>query len=296
MKKSKSSILFDNLNVIFMFLICVVTLYPYLNQLAISLNDGADTAFGGITIFPRKFTWVNFQATILSSGFDNAFVVSVARVLIGSLLGLLITLLCAYVLSKKEIPFRRFIIGFFLIPVFIHPGLIPNYIIFRYLGILNTFGVYVLPSAFVFFNMVVMRTYIEGLPKSLDEAALIDGANELQVLFKVYLPLCMPMIATISLWLIVGHWNDWITTLMYINKNELFTLQYVMMQVVKESETVQKMASELAMSGQDMTKVVPTSEAVKAATLIIATIPIVSIYPFLQKYFVHGVTLGAVKE
>ncbi len=296
MNKEKRTNLFDLINKIFMLLLCAVTLYPYLNQLAVSFNDGADTAFGGVTIFPRKFTLINYRAAFMSSGFTNSLFVSIARVLSGTLIGLTVTLLCAYVLSKKEIPFRKFIIGFFLIPVFIHPGIIPNYMTFRYLGVLNTFWVYILPGAFIFFNMVVMRTYIEGLPKSLDEAALIDGANELQVLTIIYLPLCMPMIATISLWLTVGHWNDWITTLMYITKRELFTLQYIMMQVVKESEAVQRMANELAMSGQDITKIAPTPDSVKSATLIIATIPIVAVYPFLQKYFVHGVTIGAVKE
>lgn len=296
MKKPMSDIVFNFVNAIIMLLLCVITLYPYLNQLAVALNAGSDTAFGGITIFPRKFTTVNFEAAFLSSGFTNAIFISVARVIAGTALSLTITVLCAYVLSKKDIPFRRFIMMFFLIPVFIHAGIIPNYILFRYLGVLNTFWVYILPGMFVFFNMVVMRTYIEGLPKSLDEAALIDGANELQVLLIIYLPLCLPMLATIALWLIVGNWNDWITTLMYVNKNELFTVQYILMQVVKESETVQKMATEMAMNGQEISKIAPTPDSVKAATLMIATLPIVAVYPFLQKYFVKGVTVGAVKE
>lgn len=289
-------IVFDIFNILLMLFLCVITLYPYINQIAISLNDGADTAYGGITIFPRVFTLVNYKAALTSTGFGLAFAVSVARVASGTLISLFVTLLCAYVLTKKELPFRRLISNILVIPMFIAPGIIPNYIILRNLHVLNTFWVYILPSAFSFYNMVVMRTYLEGLPKSLDEAALVDGANELQILAKVYLPLCKPMLATLALWVMVMHWNDWTTTLYYINRKELYTLQFIMMQVVKESETVQKMASEMIASGQDMTGIMPTPESVKAATLIIVTFPIICIYPFFQKYFVKGVTLGAVKE
>ena len=272
-------------------------LFPYINAMAVSLNDGNDTALGGITVYPRVFTLENYITIFKSSDISNALNISLARVALGTLLSVAVTVFAAYALTKKQMPGRSQILTFLIIPMFIGGGIIPAYILFNKLNLLNNFLIYILPGAFNFFNMIVVRTYLYTIPQSLEEAAIIDGANEPQVLFKIILPLAKPVLATIVLWCAVGHWNDWVTSLMFITKKNLFPLQFIMMKLVKESELLQRLASENAMRGIKLENVVKiTPDSVKAATLIVTTLPIVLLYPFLQRYFVQGVVIGAVKD
>ena len=297
MKITRGERAFNIFNIIFLILLCSIMLYPYLNQLAVSLNEGMDTAFGGITIYPRKFTLENFRVIVSNKDIVRALFVTVFNVVAGTLLTLLVTTGAAYAISRKSLPFRNFFIWYLLIPSYISAGIIPTFILFRYLGMLNNILVYVLPGAFVFYNFIIIRTYIGGLPPALDEAALIDGANEVQVLFRIVVPLSMPVLATISLWTMVGAWNGWTATLYYVNNKQLYTLQYVILQIIKQSEVLQNMKTEAQMTGSTIAASArPTSESVKSAAIIFSTIPIVMVYPFLQKYFVKGVTLGAVKD
>ncbi|MCD9023825.1 carbohydrate ABC transporter permease [Cohnella silvisoli] len=298
MIRHKSERIFNVINIIFMLLLCVVTLYPYLNQLAVSLNDGKDTIFGGITIYPREFSWVNYATVFSNSGFVTSIIVSVLRVLAGTVLGLLLITGAAYAIAKKDLPGRNFFVFFLIIPTFISGGLIPMYILYKNLHLMNHFLVYILPMAFVFYYMIIIRTYLQSLPPSLEESAVIDGANEMQILFRIMIPLSMPVMATVTLWLAVAHWNDWTSSLYFITKKDLFTLQYVMYKVVKEAELINEMMVSSAMTGNggSAQQVSVTPESVKAATIIVATLPIVTLYPFLQKYFIKGVMIGAVKE
>lgn len=297
MKRSIGEQIFDVFNIILMMLLGITMIYPYLNQLAVSLNDSRDTMWGGITIFPRKFTLDNYVHIFNFPTFINSLFISMSRVIIGTLFTLLVTVSSAYAMVKKNLPGRSFIISFLLVPMFIGGGLIPTYILFRYLGILNDYMVYILPGAFVFFNMVIVRTYLQSIPKEIEEAAVIDGANDIHILFKIMIPLAKPVIATISLWVAVAHWNDWTTSLLFVTSQELYPLQYVLMKVVKESEIIQQMIADQLRTGGGAKNSVPvTPEAVKAAILIVATVPIVTFYPFLQKYFVKGIMIGGVKE
>lgn len=297
MKTSIGTKLFRTCNIIFMLLLCMIMLYPYLNQLAISLNEGMDTSFGGITIFPRKWTWTNYEAILKDDLVVRSTIITVINVILRTLLSLGVCVGAAYAINKRDLPFRNFLIWFLIIPMYIGAGVIPTYILYRYLGLLNNLMVYILPGLFSFYNMIVIRTFLKGLPVSLEESAMLDGANEIQVLLKIILPLCKPVLATVALWVSVETWNNWTTTLMYVNEQKLSTLQYVIMQIIKQSELVRKMAAESAMMGGDSNvSAVPTSDSIKAAGIIFSTIPIVMVYPFLQKYFVQGVTIGAVKE
>jgi putative aldouronate transport system permease protein len=280
-----------------MVLICVVTLYPYINQLAVSFNDGQDTIFGGITIFPRKFTLENYITVFTNSGFVNSLVVSVLRVALGTALGIVVITGAAYAITKKDMPGRNFFVTFLIVPTFISGGLIPTYMLYRYLHLMNNFLVYIIPMAFVFYYMIIVRTYLQSIPASLEESAVIDGANEVQILFRIILPLSLPVMATVALWLGVMHWNDWITSLYFVTNKKLYSLQYVLYKVVKEAELINEMAVTRAMnSGMSGQSVMVTPESVKAATMIVATLPIIMLYPFLQKYFIKGVMIGAVKE
>lgn len=297
MKKSKGENIFNVFNIIFMILFSIVTIYPYLNQVAVSFNDGMDSMRGGIILWPRVFTLANYKAVFSNTDVIYAALISASRVVLYSALSLMIVYACAYGLTRKGIPFRKQITLFLMIPAYISPGIIPIYILYRYYGLINNYLVYILPSAFVFYNMVILRSFLQELPASIEESAKMDGANDIVVMFKIIFPLSLPVVATVSLWNAVGSWNDWTTTLMYITDKKLFSLQYVMMRLIKESEIAQQMAIQASMTGTGSTYVSPpTSEAIKSATLIVSTIPIIIVYPFLQKYFIQGVTLGAVKE
>lgn len=295
MKKSVSERMFSVFNIVLMLLLCIVMIYPYLNQLAISLNDGMDTSMGGITIFPRVFTLESYAGIFKNRDFGIAAGVSVLRTIFSVVLSVALVFSAAYGLTRQGLPYKRGITLFLMIPAYISAGMIPIYIAYRYLGLINSFWAYVLPNAFVFYNMVIFRSFIQSIPVSLEESAKIDGANDFVIMSKIVFPLSMPAIATVALWVAVWNWNDWTTTLMYVTDKKIFTLQYLMMKLVKESELAQRMALESAMSGRDVSVGI-TSESIKSASLIVTTLPIVLVYPFLQKYFIKGVALGAVKE
>ncbi len=294
MKRTKGEKIFNVFNIAFLALLCVIMVYPYLNQVAVAFNEGRDTMMGGITIFPRKFTLVNFQAVFTNPDFINGAFISVSKVLLHTLLAVSITFMCAFSLTRKGLPCKRQFTLFLMIPTYVTAGVIPTYILYRYLGFIDNYWVYVIPGCFTFYNMVILRSFLQDLPASIDESAEIDGANEFQTMIKITLPMSLPVLATITLWVAVASWNEYNLTLMYITNRKLYTLQYLMMQIVKESELVQQMASQSAM-GMENPMITPTPDSVKAATLIVTTIPIIMVYPFLQKYFVKGITVGAVK-
>ncbi len=297
MKRTFSEKLFNVCNIIFMILISIIMLYPYWNQLAISLNEGADSARGGITLWPRIFTWQNYKMILSNSDFLRAAVISVLKTILHTFGGVSVTYMAAYGLTRKGLPYKKPITLFLMIPAYVSAGVIPVYMLYRYLHIINTFWIYFLPTMFSFYNMIIMRSFLQEIPASLEESAKIDGATDIKIMIKIMVPLSMPVLATVALWTAVSAWNSWTDTLMYITDKKLFSLQYLMMRIIKESEMAQSMALEMSMSGQaaeEAAKV--TSEAVKSASLMVTTIPIIAVYPFLQKYFIKGVTLGAVKE
>lgn len=295
MKRTLGEKTFGVFNIILMLFLSVIMLYPYLNQVAISFNEGMDTALGGITLFPRKFTLQNYITVFRDKSIYGGALISISRVLLEIVLSISVVFSAAYGLTRKKLPYRKGITLFLMIPAYVTAGTIPIYIIYRYYGFINNYLVYIIPKLFVFYNMVIIRSFLQELPASIEESAKIDGAGDATIMIKIAFPLCMPVIATIALWIAVGTWNDWTTTLLYITEPDLFPLQYLMMKLIKESEIAQKMAAEAAVTGTEMT-FIPTSESIKAATLIITTLPIIMVYPYLQKYFISGVTLGAVKE
>lgn len=293
MKKKTSDYVIDVFVYSVLILVCVVSLYPYLNQIAISLNEGVDSAKGGITLFPRKFTFENFSTLFSDSSYSTAFMITISRALLNVIISGVVLFGAAYALTRTRLRGRKFFTKFLVVPMYLNAGIIPVYILYRYLGLINNFWVYVIPFSFSFYSMVIIRSFIQELPIALEESALLDGANEITIMFKIILPLSLPALATVSLWTIVGQWNDWTTTLYYVTDKELFPLQYLMMRIIKQGNQLRE-AAMLEGSGTDTT-VKTTSESVKAAMIVATSLPIIAIYPFLQKYFVHGVTLGSVK-
>ena len=296
-KVSKSYSVFTIGNYIFMFLSIVVCLTPFLHTLAKALNDGNDTMKGGITIFPRVPTLQNFKILLADTSLYWAALVSVVRVVCAVLTQLAVQFMAAFALSHVDLPGRSKILLFTIIPTFIGAGMIPTYILYVNLGLLNTFWVYFVPGMFSFYNVMILRSYIEGsIPVSLSEAAQLDGASIVKVLVSIVLPLSKPVLATGALWIAVANWNDWSTTMYYITNDKLFTLQYKLMQVVKESERLQQLLQQAQLTGEIITDEVKTTpESLMSAQVIVTVLPIVMVYPWIQKYFVKGVTLGAVK-
>lgn len=299
LKKARGARLaFVIFNTILMIALSLLFLAPYINILAKSFNAAKDTMLGGLTFWPRKWSWDNYAVVLGDKTTWSGFRISVLRVVISSAFALIINYMAAYALLKKGLRFKKIIILIFTIPMFIGGGLISEYIWFPKFGIYNTFWVYVLPSAFSFYNMVIIRTYLAGIPESLLESARLDGAGELTVLFKITLPLSMPIVATILLWSAVANWNDWTTTLYFVENHDLYTLQYNMQIAIKQTETVQQMIANALESGRPLGDIDTdiTAESIQAAQLIVTTIPIILVYPFLQKYFMSGVMIGSVKE
>lgn len=289
---------FSACNWIFMIGIFLIMLLPYLHVLAKALNDGNDTLLGGLSFWPRKFTWVNFSVLLKDESMIRAFVLSVIRVVLGTLLCVAVQFASAYVLSKRTLPGGKYLMLFLAIPMFFSGGLIPTYILFVNLKLINNFWVYIIPMVCSYYNVLVLRSYIvSSVPESLSEAAYLDGAGELKTMWKIVFPLSKPVIATVALWIAVGHWNDWNSTLMYVTKPDLYTLQYKLMQLIKESERIQSLVQDAAMSGSTEANlnIQATPDSLISAQVIVTTLPIIMVYPFIQKYFMKGITLGAVK-
>ncbi|MCX4325807.1 MAG: carbohydrate ABC transporter permease [Lachnospiraceae bacterium] len=275
-----------------MVIFVIITLYPVLNTLAISLNDGIDALRGGIYLWPRKFTFKNYTTVLEKDSLVTGAIITVARTIIGTLLALVTNAILAFIVSRKRFLFRKQLSLFWVITMYVNGGLIPTFILYKGLGLTNTFWVYVIPGMISAFNMLVIRTYMNGLPESLVESAQLDGAGYTTIFVKIISPLCKPVYATVALFVAVGQWNSWFDAMLYNRMSgEYTTLQYELMKLL--SSVTNQGASAEAMKNA-AGAVTPTS--VRAAATIVTMLPIICIYPFLQKYFVTGLTLGGVKE
>ncbi|MCR1950734.1 MULTISPECIES: carbohydrate ABC transporter permease [Clostridium] len=293
-RKSKSDIIFNIILFIFMIFFVVVTLYPILNTLAISFNDGIDSVRGGVYLWPRMFTLKNYQTVFRNNNLMQAAFISVSRTVIATVVQVFLTAMLAYVLSRKDFVFKKQISFIYVLTMYVNGGMIPNYILIKELGLLNNFLVYILPGLVSAFNMIVIRTYINGLPESLIESAKIDGAGELRIFMQIILPLCKPVLATVALFIAVGQWNSWFDAMLYASGNpKLTTLQYELMKLL--SSSTQQGGTGTAEMVKNAGNLV-TPKSLRAAITIVTAFPIVCLYPFLQKYFVSGLTIGGVKE
>lgn len=291
-KKSVADTAFVVFNSIFMIVFVVITLYPVLNTLAISLNDGIDALRGGIYLIPRKFTFKNYTTVLQKDSLVTGAIVTVGRTIIGTLLALVANAVLAFIVSRKRFLFRKQLSLFWVITMYVNGGLIPTFILYKQLQLTNTFWVYVIPGMVSAFNMLVIRTYMNGLPESLVESAQLDGAGYTTIFVKIISPLCKPVYATVALFVAVGQWNSWFDAMLYNRmSSEYTTLQYELMKLL--SSVTNQGASAESMKN-NAGAVTPTS--VRAAATIVTMLPIICIYPFLQNYFVTGLTLGGVKE
>lgn len=291
-KTSVGDTIFVVCNTLFMILFVLITLYPILNTVAISLNDGTDALRGGIYLWPRKFTWKNYLTVIQKDNLLTGAYISVARTVVGTLLALIANAILAFIVSRKRFLFKKQLSLFWVITMYVNGGMIPTFLLYKNLGLTNSFWVYVIPGMFSAFNMLVIRTYMNGLPESLEESAQLDGAGYTTIFWKITSPLCKPVYATVALFVAVGQWNSWFDAMLYNRMStHLTTLQYELMKLL--SSVTNQGNSVEAMKNAAGT-VTPTS--VRAAATVLTMLPIVCLYPFLQRYFVAGLTIGGVKE
>lgn len=295
-KKVKSTTedkIFTVINTIIMVLFVIITLYPVLNTLAVAFNDGTDSLRGGIHIWPRVWTLKNFTTVLHKENLLTGAKISVARTVIGTALSVFLNAVLAFIISRKEFVFRRSLSLFWVITMYVNGGLIPVFLLYKALGLTNSFWVYVIPGAISCFNMLVIRTYINNsIPNSLVESAQIDGAGYTTIFLKIISPLCKPVYATVALFAAVGQWNSWFDAMLYNRMSDKYTtLQYELMKLLS-SVTNQGTSAEAMKNAAGA--VTPTS--VRAAATILTMLPIICLYPFLQRYFVAGLTLGGVKE
>lgn len=285
----KKSTLFDYILALIFVLILVITLYPFLNVLAISFNDATDTIRNINFIIPRVFTLSNYKYVFTKGDILQPFLISITRTIVGTFLGVICTAMLAYTLSRKDFVLRKPFTLLFVITMYVSGGLIPEYLlIIRTLGLGNNFMVYILPGLLWVYNMILVRSFIDGLPTALQEAAKLDGANDFQIWYKVVMPLCTPVIATIALYYAVGQWNSFMDTYLYAKK--LPTLQYKLYEIMSQAT----MKVDTHVNTNTTTAVTPM--AIRMAVTVVATVPIVIVYPFLQKYFIGGMTVGSVKD
>lgn len=291
-KKSVGDRVFTVCNIVFMVLFVVITIYPILNTLALSFNDGIDAVRGGIHIIPRKFSLNNYRSVFAMKNLTTGLFISVARTVLGTLIGLFVNAILAFIVSRKRFLLKKSLTAFWVVTMYVNGGMIPTLLLYKTLHLTGTFWVYVIPGLISAFNMLVMRTFMEGIPDSLEEAAQMDGASYSTVFIKIVSPLCKPMYATIALFIAVGQWNSWFDTMLYNRLSAQYTtLQYELMKLLSSVSSQSSKSDPNSGEGANLQPI-----SVRSAATIVTMAPIVCLYPFLQKYFVAGLTIGGVKE
>ena len=287
---------FPVVNACFLILLMFVTLYPVLNTVAYSFNDGTDALRGNIGLWPRMFSLESYRSILSDSAVYQAAWISASKTVITTLLNLFWTSMLAYVLSRKEFVLRKIFTVILVLTMYVNAGLIPNYLLIsKTLHLSNTYLVYIIPTMFSCFNMIVIRTYIASLPDALVESARMDGAGDIRTFWQIIFPLCKPVLATVALFVAVGSWNSWFDTYLYNGqKKDLYSLQYILK--MKLATTQQSANAAKATADAISTLGQTTPVTIRCAITVIAAVPIIIVYPFLQKYFVTGIALGSVKE
>ncbi|MCU6710440.1 carbohydrate ABC transporter permease [Paenibacillus sp. J5C_2022] len=272
-------------------------LYPFWNSLVVSLNVGIDTSKGGIVFWPREFTLENYKIILGDDKLLNGFAVSIARTVVGTISAIIMTSMLAYGMSKSHLMGRKFYMIFFVFTMYFGGGLIPTFLLIRSLGMMNTFAVFIIPALISVWNMIIFRTFFKSLPVGLEESAQIDGCSIWGIYIRIILPLSGPVIATLSLFTAVAHWNDWFLPSIYITDRELIPIQTILREtlnanIVTDMVGVMDTASVTNMQRSQQF----TSKSLTMAMMMVVTLPIIAVYPFLQKYFVKGVMIGSLKE
>lgn len=274
--------------------LCLLILLPCLNVLALSFNDGKDAARGGVYFWPREFTLQNYAEVFKDGSLINAYKITIARTVIGTFMSLVVTSFAAFALNQTELPGRKIITFLITFTMLFGGGTIPTYIQYNELGLLDTFWVYVIPSLVSVTYLIMMRSFFDGLPYALQEAAKLDGCGYFGIFFRIMLPLSKPVLAVVGLYTAVNHWNDWFAGAFYMTSDKLWPVQTVLQQMLSRamsaSQTIQNVSDAIAANKNTV-----TTDSLKMAAVVITTVPILCVYPFVQKYFAKGTLIGAIK-
>lgn len=285
-RKSAEDWIVDGISYGLVLLLMISICLPFMQVITISMSPASVVNASGFHLIPLEFDFSGYAEIISDENFWRSYLVTIARTVIGTVAGVLVTMLTAYPLAKTDLPYRRGLMMFVVFTMYFSGGMIPKYLLIKELGLMNNFLVYILPCLITGFALIITRNFFMGIPTALEESAKLDGASKMTILFKIYMPLSTPVIATISLWYAVQHWNSWMDNMLYVTKKSLYVLQYVLQTILANGQTADMEA---------VTEVIVHTETMKMAALILALLPIVCTYPFLQKYFVKGMIVGSVK-
>lgn len=270
-------------------------LYPFWNALVISFNEGMDTSRGGVTFWPRIFTWDNYDVVFQDDKIINGFLISFYRTIVGTISATFLTALLAYGMTRSYLMGRKFYMVFFVFTMYFGGGLIPTFLLIRSLGLMDNFLVFIVPGLISVWNMIIFRTFFKGLPVGLEESAQVDGCSMWGIFFRIILPLSGPVIATLGLFTAIAHWNDWFVPSIYITNPDLLPVQTILRRLLNSN------IIELSGLPNDVISKINsartfTPKSLTSATMMVVTLPIIIVYPFVQKYFVKGVLVGSLKE
>lgn len=292
-RKSGEDKIVDAVIMIFMIFTFFVTFYPFYYSFILSFNEGLDTNLGGVYLWPRKFTLSNYEKFFTDSSWFLAYGVTALRTVIGTVFTMVITCLFAYALSFRELVFRGVYVRLVIFAMYFSGGVIPYYVTLRTLGLLNTFWVYIIPGGLNLFFVMVAISFFQEIPPALHEAAMLDGASEVAIFVKIILPVSLPLLATMAVFVGVGHWNSWYDSAFYVQNKQLRTVGYLLMEVVNKNAASHSMS---AASAQMASQSQATPLSTQVTAMVISVVPILCIYPFFQRYFMTGLSIGAVKE
>ncbi|SMG19054.1 carbohydrate ABC transporter permease [Paenibacillus aquistagni] len=281
--------MFDLVNMILLSLFTIVILVPLWNVVVSSFSSGRALAEGGFLFWPSEFSLENYRAVFRDESIWQSFLISVSKTVIGVVTHVFFCAMVGYGLSKKYVRGRKLYMTMGVITMFFSGGMIPTYLLIKSLGLLNSFWVYIIPALLSFYDVIILMNFFRNVPDSLEESAKIDGAGDWRIFLYIMIPLSMPAIATIALFNGVGQWNDFMTTKLYITDQSLYPLQMKLYEIIVQSQTQ-------SMQNSGSFAIETTTKGVQLATIVITTMPIVVMYPILQKYFISGMMLGAMKE
>ncbi len=291
MKESKGDRAFTIFNYIFLAIVAAVVLYPLIFVLSASLSNPEYVISGDIWLWPKEFTVEAYQKVFQNPDIINGFVNTLKYTIFGTLLNIFMTICAAYPLSRRNLKGKGFIMAFMVFTMFFSGGLIPTYLLIRDLGMINTFWVMIIPNAVAVWNIIIMRTFFQSIPYELEESAMIDGAGNFRILWSIVLPLSLPVMAVMVLFYAVGHWNSYFQALIYLQDQDKFPLQLILRQIL-----IQGQADDMIKATSESFLAQKLSvEGLKYAVLIVANLPMLMLYPFLQRYFVKGVMIGSLK-
>mgnify|MGYP000877093808 CR=1 FL=1 len=285
-KRSLSSRSFDIIVYTILILVSAITIIPFLQVVTISLSPQEVASAYGLHLFPTKIDLNGYKSILEYDTIWSSYRNTIVRTAVGTLISMFLYIIGAYPLSRRYLPHKKFWTLFVIFTMYFSGGMIPNYLLINnWLGISNTIWSLVLPGAVSAYNLIIVRNFFESIPDSLEESAKIDGASDITVLFRIVVPLSKPCLATVSLWCIVGHWNSWFDCMLYIREEAKYVLQYTLQRILIDGQ----------IQDINVTDVVVNTDTMKMAALVVSILPIILLYPFIQKYFTKGVMVGAIK-